>query len=312
VTDARVEHIFPYRIQDYKEYRYKKIWYFRWLPQPIFKALERAFGWHLCLTAEPVEGGPTASETGRAPITVSHRSFESESLPEGGGTETFDTPAATEINQARLAHLQSLGLPLSSRSVLDVGCGVGHLAQFFVKQNCRVVCLDGRTENIDSLRVRYRGLEAHVANVESDLSRFGHFDLVCCYGLLYHLENPLGALRNIAAVCDDLLLLETIICDHDKPILLLDDETKTYSQALQGLGTRPSPSFVAMALNRAGFSYVYAPKVPPDHPDFRFEWRSNLEWRRDGHPLRCVFVGSKRELTKSGLVLLCAPDRTNG
>ena len=303
VTDVRVSHIFPYKIPEYKEYRYKKVWYFRWLPGPVFHALERAFGWHLCLTAEAVaETAP--AEFRRSTISISHRSFDSEPLPEGGGTQTFDTPAAMEINQARLAHLESLGLPLNNRSVLDVGCGVGHLAQFFIKRNCHVVCLDGRTENIHSLHERYPGLEGHVANVESDLSRFGRFDIVCCFGLLYHLENPLAALRNIAAVCDDLLLLETIVCDHEKPLLLLDDETKTYSQALRGVGSRPSPSFVAMALDRVGFPYVYAPRVPPDHPDFRFDWRNNLEWRRDGHLLRCAFVAAKKELAAATLVQL--------
>ena len=52
VTDVRVEHIFPYRIREYVEYRYVKKLYFRWLPQGLFRALERQFGWHLLLTAE--------------------------------------------------------------------------------------------------------------------------------------------------------------------------------------------------------------------------------------------------------------------
>jgi 2-polyprenyl-3-methyl-5-hydroxy-6-metoxy-1,4-benzoquinol methylase len=306
VTGVCVEHIFPYKIGDYKEYRYRKEWYFRWLPQPVFRALERAFGWHLCLTSEAVEVAPDPPASAPSFVCVRHRPFASEPLPEGGGTETFDTPEALKLNQARLAHLQSLGLTLSNRSVLDVGCGVGHLAQFFVKQNCRVVCLDGRSENVDSLRTRYPGLEAHVANVETDLSRFGRFDIVLCYGLLYHLENPLAALRNIAAVCDDLLLLETIVCDHDQPILLLDDETKTYSQALRGVGSRPSPRFVVTALDRVGFPLIYKPRVPPDHPDFRYEWRNNLEWKRDGNLLRKVFVASKRELATDSLALLVA------
>jgi ubiquinone/menaquinone biosynthesis C-methylase UbiE len=51
VTDVMVDHIFPYRIRDYKEYRYVKEWYFRCLSATAFRALERAFGWHLCLTA---------------------------------------------------------------------------------------------------------------------------------------------------------------------------------------------------------------------------------------------------------------------
>jgi len=52
VRDVQVQHIFPYRIPDYVQYRYVKEPYFRWMPQPLFRALERRFGWHLCLTAE--------------------------------------------------------------------------------------------------------------------------------------------------------------------------------------------------------------------------------------------------------------------
>jgi 2-polyprenyl-3-methyl-5-hydroxy-6-metoxy-1,4-benzoquinol methylase len=53
VTDVSVDHIFSYNIPDYIAYRYQKVWYFRWIPKPLFRALERAFGWHLCLTAKP-------------------------------------------------------------------------------------------------------------------------------------------------------------------------------------------------------------------------------------------------------------------
>ena len=52
VTETRVDHIFPYRIPDYVQYRYVKEWFFRWMPGPLFRVLERSWGWHLCLTAE--------------------------------------------------------------------------------------------------------------------------------------------------------------------------------------------------------------------------------------------------------------------
>ena len=52
VKQIQAEHIFPYRIKDYVQYRYVKEWYFRWLPEPAFHALERMLGWHLCVTAE--------------------------------------------------------------------------------------------------------------------------------------------------------------------------------------------------------------------------------------------------------------------
>jgi len=53
VTDISVDHIFAYEIPEYVQYRYKKVWYYRWMPDFLFRALERAFGWHLCLTAKP-------------------------------------------------------------------------------------------------------------------------------------------------------------------------------------------------------------------------------------------------------------------
>jgi len=51
VTDLRVEHIFPYSIPEYRNYEYKKVWYFRHLPSWAFRWLEQTFGWHLLITA---------------------------------------------------------------------------------------------------------------------------------------------------------------------------------------------------------------------------------------------------------------------
>jgi 2-polyprenyl-3-methyl-5-hydroxy-6-metoxy-1,4-benzoquinol methylase len=51
VTAMSVDHIFPYRIADYVEYRYVKKWYFRHIPDRIFCAFERRYGWHLMIDA---------------------------------------------------------------------------------------------------------------------------------------------------------------------------------------------------------------------------------------------------------------------
>jgi 2-polyprenyl-3-methyl-5-hydroxy-6-metoxy-1,4-benzoquinol methylase len=52
VLKTSIEHIFPYKIADYLQYRYVKEWYFRLMPPAVFRVLERRLGWHLCLTAE--------------------------------------------------------------------------------------------------------------------------------------------------------------------------------------------------------------------------------------------------------------------
>ena len=54
-TELYAEHIFPWRVRDYLDHRYVKACPFRWLPRPVFRALERCIGWHLCATAARVE-----------------------------------------------------------------------------------------------------------------------------------------------------------------------------------------------------------------------------------------------------------------
>jgi hypothetical protein len=47
-----VDHVFPYRVADYVEYRYVKQYPFRWMPERLFRSLERRVGWHLLIDAE--------------------------------------------------------------------------------------------------------------------------------------------------------------------------------------------------------------------------------------------------------------------
>jgi 2-polyprenyl-3-methyl-5-hydroxy-6-metoxy-1,4-benzoquinol methylase len=54
VDELWVDHVFPYRLRDYVEYRYVKEPYFRWMPGSFFRAFERRFGWHLLVNAEAV------------------------------------------------------------------------------------------------------------------------------------------------------------------------------------------------------------------------------------------------------------------
>ena len=52
VVEMRADHIFPYRIPDYVQYRYRKQRHFEHMPLAWFRSLERALGWHLLITAE--------------------------------------------------------------------------------------------------------------------------------------------------------------------------------------------------------------------------------------------------------------------
>jgi SAM-dependent methyltransferase len=244
-------------------------------------------------------------DSGSVPEPIARRDVAAEPIPEGGGIECFDTAEALEINRARLAHLAALELPLAGRRVLEVGAGVGHLSGFFLERGCDLVVTEGRRENVDELRRRLPNVDAHQCDVEDSLVGLGRFAVVFCYGLLYHLENPIRALRNMAEVCDELLLIETMVCDSPLPVMRLDDEPRTVNQALRGIANRPSVSYLAMALNRIGFDHVYAPHDRPKFPDYEFEPLGNLDTIR-GHPLRSVFVASRSELALSNVVPLLA------
>jgi hypothetical protein len=108
----------------------------------------------------------------------------------------------------------------------------------------------------------------------------------------------------LADVCDDLLLIETMVCDARLPVPRLEDETTSVNQALRGLAHRPSPSHLAPALNRVGFDHVYAAADPPDHPDYRLSgsaiWIRRARARRYG----TIFLASRTPLAKPGLASL--------
>lgn len=54
VTDIEQAHIFPYVIDKYVTYQYERQPWFQSMPDEMFSALERHFGWHTLITAKPV------------------------------------------------------------------------------------------------------------------------------------------------------------------------------------------------------------------------------------------------------------------
>jgi len=59
VTSIEKDHIFPYRIEPYKQYEYVRAFPWNVMPKPLFGAAERLGGWHLMIKARKrdVSGG---------------------------------------------------------------------------------------------------------------------------------------------------------------------------------------------------------------------------------------------------------------
>jgi ubiquinone/menaquinone biosynthesis C-methylase UbiE len=54
VTSIYQSHIFPYQIEPYKKYKHLKQPWFESMPAEVFEVLEKNFGWHLLIDAEPI------------------------------------------------------------------------------------------------------------------------------------------------------------------------------------------------------------------------------------------------------------------
>jgi tRNA (mo5U34)-methyltransferase len=131
--------------------------------------------------------------------------------------------------------LQLLHLPdLEGKSVLDVGAWDGFYAFEAERRGAaRVVAVDSYIWRADlrlwgpperraprpspgrrGFEIAREALGSSVEAVEMDVdeldpARLGTFDVVLLLGVLYHLRNPLQCLERVAAVTDDLLVVES-------------------------------------------------------------------------------------------------------
>jgi len=204
----------------------------------------------------------------------------------------FLAPNAHAINHARQAHLASLGLDLKGKSVLEVGAGIGLHTPFFLERGCTVTVTDGRTENVAEIARRHPGVKTAIVDLEVDRPiELGRFDVIYCYGLLYHLSNPQRALARLADVCDGQLLLETAVSPgaHDELLLVRDPDA--FNQAISGIGCRPTRLWILNRL-KSLFGYGYIPRTQPDHVDFPADWvHTPIQTMH-----RSIFVGSRTPL----------------
>jgi FkbM family methyltransferase len=220
----------------------------------------------------------------------------------------FRNPAYLRMNARRLEHLAGLGLPIAGRDVLEVGAGVGDLTSFFLDRGCQVTAIEPRPENRAYFATQYGDPATwptqHVRILPGDawqLSVHGAVpphSVLFCYGLLYHLDRPLDALREMAASCTDLLVLETRVSYATDERLEAEEEDGAHpTNAVSGRGCLPSRRWVYARLTEL-FAHVYMPLTQPAHPQFHLDWRS-----REPPPgrHRAIFVASRRELVNSVL-----------
>ncbi|AZN38505.1 class I SAM-dependent methyltransferase [Paenibacillus albus] len=209
--------------------------------------------------------------------------------------EMFDADSAQHINKARQDHLASLGLGLAYSSVLEVGSGVGWHTAFFERMSCSVLSTDARESNVNEHLRRYPYREVKVAdlNVEGSHKAFGKFDIIYCYGTLYHLSNPSIGIKELANLCNKYLLIETCVSPVDNGEINLEAENKDNpNQSIDGTGCRPGRDWVIEELGKY-FPYIYLSVSQPNDPDFPIDWPVTNGVKN----ARAIFVASREELS---------------
>lgn len=186
----------------------------------------------------------------------------------------FDRPMQSEMREAEVDFLRRAIPPWQSalglRTALDLGCGVGYFSAMLRDLGFQTTAADAREGNISEARERHSGIEFRVADAEDPaVSALGTFDFVLCAGLLYHLENPLRAIRNLRALTGKLLLLESMAVPHDEPYMIVLDEPAGEDQSLGAVSCYPSEGAIIKMAYRAGFPHVYKFRELPDHENYR-------------------------------------------
>jgi FkbM family methyltransferase len=159
---------------------------------------------------------------------------------------------------------------LNLSNALDAGCGVGFFSAMLAECGLDACGFDGRSENVFEASNRFPEIPFAQADIqERTILELGSFDLVVCFGLLYHLENPLLAIRNLRALTEKCLLVESMCLPEDRPSMLLRAEPRQRDQSLTDAAFYPSEVSLVKMLYRAGFRAVYHVMPLPDHDDFR-------------------------------------------
>lgn len=215
-------------------------------------------------------------------------------LPSGRHTPTYDGGVLDSIHHTRSQMLDALieqefGADRSGHTAFDLACHQGWFsAQLAQRGFDRVTGIDARSEHIadatlirDTLRLQQWTLaQRDVHAVTAD--EFGQHDLVLCFGLIYHLENPVGALRVARALTKRVCVVETQVVpgltgwvDYGsyrfvRPLKgsfgIIDeiDDTHGPEASTTGICLVPSIEALIWIMQKIGFSRVEILPVPAD------------------------------------------------
>ncbi len=164
-------------------------------------------------------------------------------------------------------------------TALDFSSHQGFFSLELAKHCRRVLGLEFRQQNVESARLirdtlDIQNVEFMQENIETmPAHKYEPADIVLCFGLVYHVENPIGVLRRARELTKQVLLVETqtTILDLEGPI---DNGHHSWTRYMHGyfgvvegdpdnddgsvadIVLVPSPKVLIWLLRKLGFSKV--------------------------------------------------------
>jgi tRNA (mo5U34)-methyltransferase len=199
---------------------------------------------------------------------------------------TRNTMLKTAIQRAGMSDVNGQKVA-PDLSAIDIACHQGYFSAELARMGFKdVLATDARAEHIRdaSFIASAMGL-ANIRTLQSDLfdlkpSAVGQFDLVLLFGLLYHVENPVGALRVARALTRKVCVIETQIApslsgvmdwgsfEYVKPMhgsfAVIDESTELDGPEMSVTGICLCPSLDALLwiLKKVGFRHCEVIETP--------------------------------------------------
>lgn len=146
------------------------------------------------------------------------RGFVHHNIVLSNGDQTLPSEpvlADGEYSRAALRIAKLVCPPVGQRRprVVDLGCLDGGYAVEFARAGYHAVGLEARASNVERCDFVRDDLElpnlSFVCDDARNLEAHGPFDIVCCFGLLYHLDRPVEFLRMIGRMKPKLLIVRS-------------------------------------------------------------------------------------------------------
>lgn len=178
--------------------------------------------------------------------------------------ETRWSIAENVLNEIRYNNRQEIS------TCIDAGCGPGWFTEKLVNCGLTAIGLEGRLELVKEAKQRVPEARFYHLDVESkrEMLSLPGADLVFCFGLLYHMENPFRVIRNLHDLTKKMLFIESIIIPESAPITWLVEEGKNETQGLTHRAMIPSRTCMIKMLQSSGFEYIYEYSGKIEHEDF--------------------------------------------